>query len=58
MTNRVNGCCEGELSGERSWDDGAKLNRWNLNVHSAKKVSTFVLKSQNGNKNVTNVWNL
>ena len=44
MANLVNGCCECTLSGERSWDDEDKLNRWNFHVHFAKKVSTFVLK--------------
>jgi hypothetical protein len=58
VTNCVNGFCEGKLSGERSWVGGAKLNSCNLNVHFAKKVSTFVLKRQNGNESVTNVWNL
>ena len=58
MTNRVNGCCEGQLSRGRSWDDEANLNRWNLNVHFAKKVSTFVFKRQNGNNSFTNVWYL
>ena len=58
LTNRVNSCCEGKFSGERSWDDEVTLNRWNLNIHFAKNLSTFVLKRQNGNKSVTNVWNL
>jgi len=58
MTNRVNGCCEDKFSGERSWGDEVTLNRWNLNIHFAKKLSTFALKRQNGNKIVTNVWNL
>ena len=58
MTNRVNGCCEGKFSRERSWDDEVTLNRWNLNVHFAKNLSAFVLKRQNGNNSVTNVCNL
>ena len=53
VTNRVNGCCEGKFAGERSWDVEVTLNRWNLNIHFAKKLSTFVLKRQNGKKSVT-----
>jgi hypothetical protein len=35
MTNRANSCCELKLSGERTWDDGAKLNRWTLVIFIA-----------------------